>query len=185
MQLSRRCLLFALAAWTASSAVSARADNWCTRTYRGWCGQYYDAVQWPDQYLPHDRCAVRAPFAAMVANGWRAQNTICAYHFNEVTGELNDTGMLKLQSVLQNAPPEFRQLYVLRGNTPEITAQRMREVQEQAATISQGEGVPPVMVTTLEPRGIRGEVVSGVNTRYLENAPVPQLPQVTRSTEGM
>ena len=164
-------------------ARAALGDNWCTRTWNDWRRQYRYNVAWPDQFLPADQCAVRAPFQAMVVNGWRAQNTICSYHFHDATGELNDTGLLKMRAVMHNTPPEYRQLYVLRGDTPAVTAARIRAVQEQATALAQGEVVPPIMITTLEPRGIRGEVVSGVNTRYLENAPVPQLPQVTRSTE--
>jgi hypothetical protein len=163
---------------------TASAENWISGTWNGWCAQYRANRDWPNQYLDHDRAAARAPFAAMVANGWRTQNTISSYHFNDVNGELNDTGKLKVEAILSNAPPQYRSLFVLRGGSPEQTGARIRSVQAHAEQFLQGEVPPPVLVTTREPVGAPGEYVNGVDTRRRESAVPPILPAVQRPTEN-
>ena len=81
---------------SAASPASASAENWFS--WRPWASHTAQNIRWPEQFLDHDRSAARVPFAAMIANGWRAQNTISTYHFNEITGELNDTGRLKVRA---------------------------------------------------------------------------------------
>lgn len=161
-------------------ALATAAENWLT--WRPWAFHTAQNIKWPEQFLDHDRSAARAPFNAMIANGWRAQNTIATYHFNEETGHLNDTGRLKVRSVMLETPVEWRTLYVLRGDTQQLTSERLRSVQEYALELSQGENPPPVLITTVEPRGTRGDVANGVNQRFMENAPAPVLPQANRSS---
>lgn len=146
-----------------------------------WKFSLVDNNRWPEQHLDVDRSAARAPFSAMIANGWRSQTTLSDYHFLDESGELNDTGKLKVNSILFDAPIEFRTIYVLRGDTQEATAGRLRSVQEYASFAMQGEPSPPIMVTTIEPRGTRGDVNNTVNKLYIENAPTPKLPPPTQN----
>lgn len=163
--------------------VSAKAENWFK--WHTWSSHTAQNIRWPEQYLPADRIAARAPFAAMIANGWRAQNTISTYHFNEETGELNDTGRLKVRSVMFETPVEWRTLYVLRADRPDLTSARLKSVQDFAGELAQNEPVPPVIVTTVEPRGMRGDVANRVNQQFMENAPAPVLPDANREDNGM
>lgn len=151
-----------------------RAENWCT--WGPWKSHTAHNIRWPEQFLDHDRSAVRAPFQMMIANGWRSQNTIATYHFNELTGQLNDTGKLKVRAVLYDTPAEWRTVYVLRADRAELTAARMQSVQEFASELMQGDPIPQILLTTVEPRGTRGDVSDGVNRRFMENAPIPVLP---------
>jgi hypothetical protein len=120
----------------------------------------------------------------MVANGWRSQNTISSYHFDEATGELNDTGRLKVEAILNYAPQQYRSLFVLRAGSPEQTDARIRSVQAHAEMYMQGDVPPPVMISTREPIGATGEYVNGVYTRRVESAVPPVLPAVQRPTEN-
>lgn len=163
--------------------VAARGENWLQ--WRTWSSHTAQNIRWPEQYLPADRIATRAPFAAMIANGWRAQNTISTYHFNEETGELNDTGRLKVRSVLFETPAEWRTLYVLRADRAELTSARLKSVQDYAAKLAQDEPVPPVLMTTVEPRGMRGDVADRVGRQFIENAPAPVLPEANRDDGSM
>jgi hypothetical protein len=160
--------------------VSARAENWFS--WHTWSDHTHYNIRWPEQYLDHDRAAVRAPFAVMIANGWRSQNTISTYHFNEETGELNDTGRLKVRAVMRETPVEWRTLYVLRADTSALTSARMKSVQEYAVELAQEEPIPPVLITTIEPRGTRGDVSNRVNQQFMESAPAPVLPQAERES---
>jgi hypothetical protein len=161
---------------------TASADNWIANQWSGFRAQWKANRDWPEQYVDHDRAAARAPFAAMVANGWRSQNTVSDYHFDDSTGELNDTGKLKVRAILTNAPPQYRSLYVLRANHPDRTDARVRSVQEHAQMLMQGDVPPPVMVTTTEPIGASGEYVTGVRERDTAAAMPPVLPTVQRAT---
>lgn len=154
------------------AAESVRAEGWV----QSWKRHWWQNVRWPEQHLEHDRIATRAPFETMIANGWRAQNTISTYHFNEFTGELNDAGKLKLRAVLYETPAEWKTIFVLRADTPTITAARMQSVQKTAGDLMQGEPVPSIMLTTIEPRGTRGDISNRVNGAFMENAPAPVLP---------
>lgn len=167
----------------ALAPVSAEAENWFQ--WRTWSSHTAQNIRWPEQYMPADRVAVRAPFAAMIANGWRSQNTISTYHFNEETGELNDTGRLKVRSVMFETPAEWRTIYVLRADRAELTAARLKAVQDFAVELAQNEPAPPVLVTTVEPRGMQGVVANRVSQQYLENAPIPVLPDANREDNGM
>jgi hypothetical protein len=159
-----------------------QAENWFS--WRTWRSNWAENNRWPEQHLDHDRCAARAPFQVMIANGWRAQNTVATYHFSESDGMLNDTGRLKVRAILFETPVEWRTIYVLRGDRAEVTAARVRSVQEYAISELQGEACPPILVTTIEPRGTRGDVSNGVNQRFMENAPAPVLPQAQREDSG-
>jgi hypothetical protein len=161
----------------------ARADNWFY--YGTWHRHVCQNVRWPEQHFDHDRIAARAPLQAMIANGWRTQNTISNYHFNEITGELNDAGKLKLRAVLYESPAEWRTIYVLRADAPDISAARMQSVQKIAGELMQGDPVPAILPTTVEPRGTRGDISNRVNGAFMENAPAPVLPQRTATDGGM
>jgi hypothetical protein len=172
-----------LLAFTLIVPQAVSAENWFY--WRTWRSHWRENVAWPEQYFDADRSAARAPMQLMIANGWRAQNTISNYHFDEETGMLNDTGREKVHSVLFDHPPEWRTLYVLRGHKAEQTAARMKAVQDYALNELQGEPLPPVLMTTIEPRGTRGDVTQKVSTGFMENAPAPVLPQAQREDSGM
>jgi hypothetical protein len=171
-----------LAVFASLLPASASADNWFS--LHTWAAHTRANNRWPEQFLDHDRSAARAPFAVMIANGWRSQNTISTYHFNEETGELNDTGRLKVRAVMLETPVEWRTLYVLRADRTAATAARMKSVQEYAQELAQEEAIPPVLITTIEPRGTRGDVSNDVQLRFMENAPAPVLPATSREESG-
>ncbi|MCE9604312.1 MAG: hypothetical protein K8U03_05340 [Planctomycetia bacterium] len=179
MSRSRHACLLAIAALLPASAF---AENWFSNTYRGFCNEFRSNNQWPEQFLDHDRAAARAPFTAMVAAGWRSQNTLSAYHFDDIAGDLNETGRLKMKSILFETPVDWRSIYVLRADDPAVTTVRVKAVQAYGLGLLQGEALPPLMVTTVEPRGARGDVTNGVHQRVMENAPVPVLPPAQRDT---
>lgn len=166
-----------------STGSTQAADTWLRGTWKGWCREFHHNNVWPEQYLDHDRSAARAPFELMVANGWRAQNTISSYHFNEQTGELNETGRLKLRSILFETAPEYQSIYVLRSDDPKVTAARVKSVQDHTQALAQGAPTPPVLLTTIDPRGSRGDWTNGVHTRWMESAPAPVLPEYQRASE--
>lgn len=179
MSRSRHAFLLALAALMPATAYS---ENWFSNTYKGFCREFKYNNQWPEQFLDHDRSAARAPFTAMVAAGWRSQNTLSGYHFDDLSSELNETGRLKLRSILFETPLDWRSIYVLRADDPKVTTARVKAVQAMALGMLQGDQMPPLYVTVNEPRGARGDVTNVVHQGLMENAPAPVLPPADRQS---
>ncbi len=71
---------------------SGQAENWFSDSWHDFWAATHRNNAWPEAFIPADRYAARAPFATCVANGWRAQNTLVDYHFDDETGRLNEAG---------------------------------------------------------------------------------------------
>ena len=87
-------------------------------------GKTYDATTsatrcWPEPFSAADREATIAPFGQMVANGWRRQNLISDYHFNDEDTQLTVAGEQKVRYILTQKPPSRRTIFVQQGLTPE------------------------------------------------------------------
>ena len=97
---------------------------------------------WPEPFVNADRVAARAPFATMVANGWRRQNMLGEAHFDAATGQLTEAGQLKVRWILTVAPQQHRIIYVHGAKTEEETAARLVVVQQVAGQIAPN-NMPP------------------------------------------
>jgi uncharacterized membrane protein YgcG len=138
---------------------------------------------WPAPFLEPDRMAVRAPFAIMINNGWRVQNTLGDDHFDTDTGLLNEAGELKVREIMTVSPPEHRTVFVLRARNEEETAARNRSVSELVAKLHPyGEG-PLVAGTNMRPRTASADYINTIGTRFNATTPDPRLP--ASSTGGM
>ena len=143
---------------------------------------YHANNMWPAQYIPTARCAVNSAYTSMINNGWRRQNLLGDYHFEEGTNELTSAGQLKAKWILTQAPQDRRTIYVQRGNTHSDTASRIAAVHNWAG--HQSPVVEPVLVndTHIVSEGHPAELVDQVFTRS-KVQPIPvSLP--TWSTGG-
>lgn len=129
---------------------------------------------WPDPFAGPDRAAARAPFATMVANGWRRQNMMGDFHFNPNTGELTEAGKQKVRWILTVGPQQHRVLYVHTGTTEQETAARLAAVQELASQISPS-NLPPVLATSISDAGWPAAEVDAISRKYMSSTPVPRL----------
>lgn len=134
---------------------------------------------WPAPFLAPDRMAVRAPFAVMINNGWRTQNTLSDEHFDAETGLLNEAGELKVRDILSYSPPEHRTVFVLQARYDDMTAARNRSVSELLSRINGFSEGPAIAGTNIRPRGWPAENVSAIGTRFNATAPDPRLPAAT------
>lgn len=131
---------------------------------------------YPEPFVTADREIVRSYWEQTEANGWRLQNTIGKYLFDETTQQLNSAGQQRIRWIMTNAPQHRRQIFVLRGDNQQISAQRMASVQEYLAQLG-GEGnVPPVHFTDHDAPGISGQYIDGLEQQYQKTQPVPRLP---------
>jgi hypothetical protein len=130
---------------------------------------------WPQPFIIPDRIAARAPFEVMIRNGWQVQNTLSDEHFNPETGELIGAGELKVRGILVDSPPSHRDVFILRGKTPEDTANRQRSVEAYAARLLQHGENPQITQTLVRPRGTPAERIVDIDARYSASTPEPRL----------
>jgi uncharacterized membrane protein YgcG len=145
---------------------------------------YHRNVCWPAPFLAPDRMAVRAPFAVMINNGWRVQNTLSDEHFDSETGMLNDAGKLKVRDILTFSPPEHRTVFVLQAHYDEMTDARKRSVNQFVSGMNALSESPLVAGTNIPPRGWPAENVSAIGTRFNATMPDPRLPAATMGGTG-
>ncbi len=110
---------------------------------------YVQNHQWPYPYYCYDRQAVRDPFAVMTQNGWRRQNLLADYHFQD--GRLNDAGQDLVRRIVVDAAALHHPIYVRYGRTAVETTARMAAVEQFAAKCVVDGGVPPILATNVSP----------------------------------
>lgn len=139
---------------------------------------------WPMPFLQPDRMAVRAPFATMINNGWRTQNTLGDDHFDADTGMLNEAGELKVRDILTYSPPEHRTVFVLQAQNEQVSAERNRSVSELVTKLQPfGQG-PLVAGTNLRPRTAPADYINTIGTRFSATTPDPRLPAASSMGGG-
>lgn len=162
--------------------------------HHGQCGsvtQHYTFKQsymansiWPSQYIPSARCAVNAPFAGMVNNGWRRQNLMGQYHFNPETQELTEAGRLKASWTLTQAPMQRRNLFVQQATTEEKTAERVQSLQEFAANLSTTGEPGQISETDIREYEHPATRVDATFVGFREAQPAPVLPAASGGSES-
>jgi len=163
-------------------AVTAPAEaNWFKTAWHSFWLDYRRNAVWPEPFVQPDREAVRAPFAVMVAKGWRMQNTLDDHHFEGNGGVLNEAGRLKVKAILDITPPEHKAVFVLRGVNPQQTAARIDSVQEVVVGMMPSGSLPPVLETHTAPAGWSGMTVYTIDAKYRASTPDPRLPEADSS----
>ena len=144
----------------------------------------YDAnVQWPRHYIPPARRTVCATYAAMVNNGWRRQNLLGNYHFNQQTNQLTNAGKLKVNWILSQAPANRRNVFVQRGVEELETTARIASVHDYAGNMSPNVGQVNVNDTHIVAEGHSASSVDSVFVGYEANRLPPVLPASTGGEE--
>ena len=139
---------------------------------------------WPEPFTLVDRQATRAPIDIMVDKGWQLQNTIPNELFDGETQELTRAGELKVQWILTQMPARRRTVFVLRGNSAEITEMRLKSVEKAATEVVGDAASTMIAVTDVVPRDGSGAYYERVNTGYESTVPPPRLPDMSSSSEG-
>jgi hypothetical protein len=162
---------FVLISLSCTSQVSADLCSWF---FSGIAKDVKRRQCWPAPFVACDRVAARTPFAIMNANGWRRQNMLGDYHFEQGTGQLTEAGRLKVRRILTTGPEQHRLIYVHTAyNDPETTA-RMAAVQQLASQISPANPAT-VMPTSISDEGWSATQVDAIDRKYMGAQPVPRL----------
>ena len=156
------------------SASPAQAQ-WFSNFWSGVHRDYHRNQAWPEPFLRPDREAVSQPFAVMVANGWRRQNLLSDYHFDEDKSVLNLAGEMKLRFILTQMPPNRRIVFVQRGLSPDVTATRIDLVQQAAVVMLPAGSLPEVVESDLPNDGWPADDIDAVARKFQSTRPDPRL----------
>jgi hypothetical protein len=130
---------------------------------------------WPAPFVCPDRQAARAPFAVMVANGWRRQNLLGDFHFEAKNGQLTEAGKLKIRWIVYESPEQHRAVFVHIGKDNEETMSRLAAVQAYAATLVPQDEIPPIMQTSISDGGSPADRIDQIERKYQSTTPAPRL----------
>lgn len=161
----------------AMSAVPAHAQTWGEKWDAFWHRTHVDWHRnnaWPEPFQTADRAAVREPFCIQTDNGWKMQNTVGTFLFDD-NQSLNKAGELQVKWIVTQAPIHRRAVFVLKADNPEQTAARVASVNAAVAKYA-GPNIPPVMVTDTEPSGWSGSYVDAISQALNSSIPAPRLP---------
>ena len=148
------------------------------------CRGYRANVYWPAQYIPAARRSVYSAYDAMTNNGWRRQNLLGTYHFDEHTNELTDAGKLKVQWILTQTPLHRRTIFVERGLSEQDTSTRIASVQHWTGSRSPAVGPVDVQDTHIVAEGRSAGTVDNIFTGFQVNQKPPVLPSTSRASSS-
>ena len=96
------------------SAVPVRGDEPVRTFFRNMGRDFKRNNCWYDTFVAEDRAVQRAPFCVMVSNGWRLQNTLDDYYFQQDSSVLTEAGQIKVQQIVLYSSPAYRAIFVHR-----------------------------------------------------------------------
>jgi len=169
-----------LALTVAAPAFAAPWSNFWSDVGNGW----HANNQWPHAYTHIDRSSVHAYMSVGVDRGWQKQNLLGEHHFEEDGKRLTPAGMARVKTILVYSPPQFRTVWVERGNTPEGTAKRIDAVQQAVVGMTPDGSLPPVLASDLLFEGWSSEQVDLVGRKYNASIPSPRLPASQGGASG-
>ncbi len=170
-----RCGFALLIVWTIALSAAPAQAQWFSNFMDGVHRDYHRNKAWPEPFLRADRESVNIPFGMMIANGWRKQNLISDYLFQEDSPKLTMAGEQKLRFILTQMPPTRRTVFVQRGTSPDVTANRIAVVQRTAAGIVPLGTVAEVVESDLPNDGWPADDIDAVAKRFNSTRPDPRI----------
>ncbi|HTN74701.1 MAG TPA: hypothetical protein VL096_05620 [Pirellulaceae bacterium] len=137
---------------------------------------YRRSNEWPFPFRCADQMATRQPMAAMVDNGWRRENTLGNEMFDVEKNTLSRAGAIKARWIVTQAPVHRRTVWVLRGETAEVTATRVDSVQRFLGGLDQQGPLPEVLTTDTPPAGGSGDYLDAIDRAMRSSVQPPRLP---------
>lgn len=130
---------------------------------------------WPEPFQSADRNIAREYFRIQVSNGWRLQNTVGTWFYEDGTNELNRAGELKVKQIVTQNPVHRRTVFVLMGETQAITAKRIDSVQRTISRFVPEGPLPQILLTDVDLEGGSGEYFDRIDSAYRQSIPAPRL----------
>jgi hypothetical protein len=170
-----------LFAWTITLLAAPAEAQWFSNFMHNVKRDCKRNQYWPEPFLYADRKAVIAPFGAMVANGWRRQNLVSDYHFNDDGTQLNLAGESHVRYILTQMPPSRRTIFVQQGLSGEQTADRVNAVHRAALRMLPAGGMPDIVESDLPNDGWPADDIDAVARKWSASRPEPRLESIGSS----
>jgi hypothetical protein len=164
-----------LVVWTILAWASTAEAQWFETFKHNFKRDYHRNSMWPEPFLQPDRNATMAPFAIQTANGWRRQNLLSDYHFDEVTNQLTLAGETKLRYILTQMPPTRRTVFVQQGLSANVTRTRLLAVERASSKMVPEGMVANVVESNLPNDGWPASDVDAVTRKFNATRPDPRL----------
>ncbi len=171
----RRWIVATAGALLAGQVAAWAEEGFLARTWNGVRRDWQRNNAWYDPFVPGDRAAVRQPFEISVNNGWRLQNTLSDFFFDE-SGRLTEAGELKVKTIMQENAPQRRFVLVLKADDPSVTQTRMSTTYQAAARFALAGDTASVDETVLKPYDWPASYVYAVEQSRTANMLAPVLP---------
>jgi uncharacterized membrane protein YgcG len=130
-----------------------------------------------------DEAYVRNILDQQTNSGWVAATTLHEYHFMEETHELNSAGQHQLYWILNQAPAQFRTVYLAEGMSPQVAQLRLAQVQAAVKQYAPTTSTPVVMRPAATP-GRPAEEIDHLRRLELQSLPRPRLFTVGVASRG-
>ena len=139
---------------------------------------------WPEPFQSADRAITRDYWRIQVNNGWRLQNTVGVWFYEEESSELNRAGDLKIKQIVTQNPVNRRTVFVLMGDTQAVTAKRVESVQRAVSKYVPEGPLPQILLTDVDVVGGSGEYYDHIDNAYRQSIPAPRLEGSGGGSEG-
>jgi hypothetical protein len=136
---------------------------------------YHASHYWPYPYIAQDRQYVKNLSQLQVSAGWVKETTLYGYHFDAQTNELNRSGKLHLQWIVENAPERHRFAFVQSGFSKKVSESRTASVRKVSIALVGEENIPPIVLRVTSPTGRPALEVDSIRRTELETLPVPRI----------
>jgi hypothetical protein len=172
--------LYGMVAILVICVTASPADAGWHEFWRGFKRDFHRSNAYPEPFRYADREAQKAPFRAMIENGWRTENTLTESLFTP-ENSLTRAGEKKVHWIVTQSPENRRSVYVISANSRQVTEARLDSVQRYITRVVPEGALPRVVVTTRIPRGGSGDFLNEMHKKYRDSLPAPQLPSVSES----
>jgi hypothetical protein len=140
---------------------------------------------WPKPFVYPDRASVVNFNMAQINKGWQASNLLGAPHFDADGSKLSPAGMTKIRMILTQNPTQYRNVFVERGLSDEVTSKRLAAAQQAVNELARGP-YSEVVVSDMALPTSTAESVNAANTwltTYQQSFPKP-TPQAFQNADS-
>lgn len=130
---------------------------------------------WPEPFQSADRSLTREYWNIQVNNGWRLQNTVGNWFYEEGSNELTRAGELKVKQIVTQNPVHRRTVFVLMSDTQAITAKRVDAIQRAVSKYVPEGPLPQILLTDTDVEGGAGDYFDQISNAYRQSIPAPRL----------
>lgn len=175
--MDRRILTFLIVGIASLSVGEVLAQAPAKRSFRDQFHlDFFRNKRWPEPFRAQDTLSVMNYMEIQRNNGWRLHNTLGAGMYDTTHNVLTNSGLAHIRWIVSRAPENRRVVFVLQGDSPEDTAQRVEAAQVAISRYVPVGPLPQIYVTDIDAPGSSGAYQTAVIEAMTKSVPAPRLP---------